>query len=83
MARIFDAVTSKICRKDVWKKMRNRLFKQAVSLLYDISTKDFVKPAERTKIFLAAKTASHKLLYEAVYGLFRLFTVRKPRELLL
>ena len=83
MARIFDAVTGKICRKDVRKKMRNRLFKQAVSLLYDISTKDFVKPAERTKIFLAAKTASHKLLYEAVYGLFRLFTVRKPPELLL
>ncbi len=55
MARIFDAVTGKICRKDVWKKMRNRLFKQAVSLLYDISTKDFVKPAERTKIFFGSK----------------------------
>ena len=25
MARIFDAVSGKICRKDVWKKIRNRL----------------------------------------------------------
>ena len=33
--------------------------------------------------FWQQKTASHKSLYEAVYGLFRLFTVRKPPELLL
>ena len=26
LARVFDAVTGKICRKDVRKKMRNRLF---------------------------------------------------------
>ena len=28
MARIFDAVSGKICRKDVWKKIRNRLIEQ-------------------------------------------------------
>ena len=28
MARIFDAVSGEICRKDVWKKIRNRLLRE-------------------------------------------------------